>query len=134
MESLYVKDIFTKDVESIKDSENFNQIVNKVLKGKSAEYPVVDGGPVLLGEGDGQSGAVLDRTGVPDVDSPGHGHRGNCPDGNACNRHSDCRYMGVRRRLPGVELAASDRGLLFDNERDLRIGHAVVIAVYVVRP
>jgi trk system potassium uptake protein TrkA len=42
MESLYVKDIFRKDVETIKDSENFNQIVNKVLKGKSAEYPVID--------------------------------------------------------------------------------------------
>jgi CIC family chloride channel protein len=42
MESLYVKDIFRKDVESIKDSENFNQIVNKVLKGKSTEFPVID--------------------------------------------------------------------------------------------
>ena len=42
MESLYVKDIFRKDVETIKDSENFNQIVNKILKGKSAEYPVID--------------------------------------------------------------------------------------------
>ncbi len=42
MESIYVKDIFRKDVETINDSENFNQIVNKVLKGKSAEYPVID--------------------------------------------------------------------------------------------
>jgi len=42
MDSLYVKDIFRKDVETIKDSENFNQIVNKILKGKSAEYPVID--------------------------------------------------------------------------------------------
>jgi len=42
MESLYVKDIYKTDVESIGDSDNFNQIVNKVLKGKSSEYPVVE--------------------------------------------------------------------------------------------
>ncbi len=42
MESLYVKDIFKTDVESIEDSDNFNHVVNKVLKGKSSEYPVVE--------------------------------------------------------------------------------------------
>lgn len=42
MESLYVKDILRTDIETIADSENFNQVVNKVLKGKSSEYPVVD--------------------------------------------------------------------------------------------
>jgi CIC family chloride channel protein len=42
MESLYVKDIFKTDVESISVSDNFNNVVNKVLKGKSTEYPVVD--------------------------------------------------------------------------------------------
>jgi CIC family chloride channel protein len=42
MESLYVKDILRTDIDTIADSENFNQIVNKVLKGKSTEYPVVN--------------------------------------------------------------------------------------------
>ncbi len=42
MESLFVKDILRTDVESISESENFNQVVNKVLKGRSSEYPVVD--------------------------------------------------------------------------------------------
>jgi chloride channel protein, CIC family len=42
MESLYVKDILRTDADSIAESENFNQVVNKVLKGRSSEYPVVD--------------------------------------------------------------------------------------------
>jgi len=42
MESLYVKDIFKTDVQSIAVSDNFNSVVNKVLKGRSSEYPVVD--------------------------------------------------------------------------------------------
>ena len=42
MESLFVKDILRTEVESIAEFENFNQIVNKVLKGRSTEYPVVD--------------------------------------------------------------------------------------------
>lgn len=42
MESLYVKDIFKKEVESITDSEKFTQVMNKVLKGRMVEYPVVD--------------------------------------------------------------------------------------------
>ena len=42
MESLFVKDLVKTDVEAIADSENFNQVVNKILKGKSPEFPVVD--------------------------------------------------------------------------------------------
>ena len=42
MESLYVKDIYKTDVDSIAVSDNFNNVVNKVLKGISTEYPVVD--------------------------------------------------------------------------------------------
>jgi len=42
MESLFVKDVFQPEVEEIADTENFNQVINKVLKGKSSEYPVVD--------------------------------------------------------------------------------------------
>jgi chloride channel protein, CIC family len=42
MESLFVKDLVKTDVDAIADSENFNQVVNKILKGKSPELPVVD--------------------------------------------------------------------------------------------
>jgi len=42
MESLFVKEVFRPEVEVIADTDNFSQIVNKVLKGRSAEYPVVD--------------------------------------------------------------------------------------------
>ncbi len=49
MESLYVKDIYKTDVESIGETDNFNQVVNKVLKGKSTEYPVVGRQNNLIG-------------------------------------------------------------------------------------
>ena len=42
MESLYVKDVFKKEVEAIGGSENFAQVMNQVLKGNASEYPVVD--------------------------------------------------------------------------------------------
>ena len=42
MESLFVKDLVKTDVDAIADSENFNQVVNKILKGKSPELPVID--------------------------------------------------------------------------------------------
>jgi len=42
MESLYVKDVLRTEIETISESENFNQVVNRVLKGKSSEFPVVD--------------------------------------------------------------------------------------------
>jgi chloride channel protein, CIC family len=42
MESLFVKDVYNPQVEIISVSDNFNSVVNKILKGKSVEYPVVD--------------------------------------------------------------------------------------------
>jgi len=42
MESIYVKDVLRTEIETIEESENFNQVVNKVLTGKSSEFPVVD--------------------------------------------------------------------------------------------
>jgi CIC family chloride channel protein len=42
MESIYVKDVLRTDIETIEESENFNQVVNKVLTGKSSEFPVVN--------------------------------------------------------------------------------------------
>ncbi len=49
MESLYIKDIYKTDVESINETDNFNHVVNKVLKGKSTEYPVVSRQNNLIG-------------------------------------------------------------------------------------
>jgi len=42
MESIFVKEVFTKEYEAIKLHDNFSQIVNHLIKGKSSEYPVID--------------------------------------------------------------------------------------------
>ncbi len=42
MESIFVKDVFSKEYDSIKESDNFNQVVNHVIRGKVADFPVVD--------------------------------------------------------------------------------------------
>jgi chloride channel protein, CIC family len=42
MESIFVREVFTKEYESVKLHDNFTQIVNHLIKGKSSEYPVVD--------------------------------------------------------------------------------------------
>lgn len=42
MESIFVREVFTKEYEAIKLNDNFIQIVNHLIKGKAAEYPVVD--------------------------------------------------------------------------------------------
>ena len=42
MESIYVKDIYTKEFNTINVTDNFNEVVNKIIKGKYPEFPVVD--------------------------------------------------------------------------------------------
>ncbi|HSD64509.1 MAG TPA: chloride channel protein [Ignavibacteriaceae bacterium] len=42
MESIYVKDVYKKEFESINTTENFGQIVNKIIAGKESEFPVID--------------------------------------------------------------------------------------------
>jgi len=49
MESLFVKDILRTDVDSIAESDNFNQVVNKVLKGRFTEYPIVNKQNIVKG-------------------------------------------------------------------------------------
>ena len=49
MESLYVKDIFKKEIETIGGSENFAQLMNRVLKGNAPEHPVVDRSGKVMG-------------------------------------------------------------------------------------
>ncbi len=42
MSSVFVKDVYTKEFDKIFVSDNFSQVVNKVIRGKSPEFPVVD--------------------------------------------------------------------------------------------
>jgi CIC family chloride channel protein len=42
MESIFVREVFRKEFEFVKLHDNFNQIVNHLIKGKETEYPVVD--------------------------------------------------------------------------------------------
>jgi chloride channel protein, CIC family len=42
MESLFVKDVYRKEFESILVTDNFSQIVKSIIRGKEADFPVVD--------------------------------------------------------------------------------------------
>ncbi len=42
MESIYVKDVYRKEYEVIQVTDNFSQIVNRIIRGKEADFPVVD--------------------------------------------------------------------------------------------
>ncbi len=42
MESIYVKNVYRKEFESILITDNFSQIVNRIIRGKEADFPVVD--------------------------------------------------------------------------------------------
>ncbi len=44
MESIFVKNVFTRDYDSINISDNFSQVVNKVIRGRGPEFPVVNNG------------------------------------------------------------------------------------------
>ena len=41
MESILVKDIYTRDFDSIDISDNFNLVVNKVIQGRGPDFPVL---------------------------------------------------------------------------------------------
>jgi CIC family chloride channel protein len=49
MESINVGDVYSKEFESIKATDNFSEIVNKVLRGKEIDYPVVSVDNNLIG-------------------------------------------------------------------------------------
>ncbi len=49
MESIFVKDVYTKNFDSILASDNFNQVVNKVIRGKGPEFPVIDSDNKIVG-------------------------------------------------------------------------------------
>lgn len=49
MESIFVKDVYTKDIDTINISDNFNVVVQKVINGKGRKFPVVDNNNNLKG-------------------------------------------------------------------------------------
>jgi CIC family chloride channel protein len=49
MESLYVKEVYTKDYDSIISSDSFNQTVNKVIHGRNSEFPLINKNGEILG-------------------------------------------------------------------------------------
>jgi CIC family chloride channel protein len=49
MESIFVKDVYTTDFDSIKISDNFNEVVNKVIHGSGRKFPVVNDNNELKG-------------------------------------------------------------------------------------
>jgi CIC family chloride channel protein len=42
MESILVKDVYTKEYDHISISDNFSMVVNKVIRGSGPEFPVID--------------------------------------------------------------------------------------------
>jgi len=42
MESIPVKNVYRKDFETINVADNFSQIVNRVIRGKESDFPVID--------------------------------------------------------------------------------------------
>jgi CIC family chloride channel protein len=42
MESILVKDVYTKEFDHISISDNFGMVVNKVIRGRGPEFPVID--------------------------------------------------------------------------------------------
>lgn len=49
MESIFVRDVYSKEFDSIKETENFNLVVNKVLRSKSPEFPVLNSSAEIKG-------------------------------------------------------------------------------------
>ncbi len=42
MESIFVQDVYSPEFSSILVNDNFNQVINKIIKGKGPDFPVVD--------------------------------------------------------------------------------------------
>ncbi len=49
MESIFAKDVLTRDFDSIDVSDNFNQVVNKVIRGRGPEFPIVSPDGSVMG-------------------------------------------------------------------------------------
>jgi len=49
MESIFVKNVYSKDYDAINVSDNFSQVVNKVIRGRGRDLPVVNDEGILIG-------------------------------------------------------------------------------------
>ncbi len=49
MESIFVKDVYTKRFDYINLSDNFSQVVNKVIQGRGRHFPVLDSNGIIRG-------------------------------------------------------------------------------------
>ncbi len=49
MESIFVHDVYSKEYDSINISDNFNDVVNKVIQGKGRKFPVINQNNELMG-------------------------------------------------------------------------------------
>jgi len=49
MESIFVKDVYNSNFNSINVTDNFSQVVNKVIRGKDPEFPVVTKDGIIKG-------------------------------------------------------------------------------------
>ena len=49
MESINVGDVYSREFESIKATDNFSEIVNKTIRGKEIDYPVIASNNNLIG-------------------------------------------------------------------------------------
>jgi CIC family chloride channel protein len=49
MESIFVKNVYRKEFEAINAADNFSQIVNRVIQGKVADFPVINSNDHVIG-------------------------------------------------------------------------------------
>ena len=49
MESLFVREVYTEKFEGINISDNFSMIVNKVIRGRSIDYPITNSRGIIAG-------------------------------------------------------------------------------------
>ena len=49
MESIFVKNVYSKEYDAINVSDNFSQVVNKVVRGRGRDFPVVNSKGKLVG-------------------------------------------------------------------------------------
>lgn len=49
MESIRIKNIYNSNVEAIDATDNFSQVVNKVIRGKETDYPVLSADKKIIG-------------------------------------------------------------------------------------
>lgn len=49
MESIFVRNVYSKEYDAINITDNFSQVVNKVVRGKGRDFPVINDNGILIG-------------------------------------------------------------------------------------